>query len=483
MGVPRIIGFIFSMLKAIEATPEEIERLREKRLRRLLRTAVAKSPFYRNLYRGIDIETCRLTDLPVVDKHTMMANFDDFVTDRRLKRTPINHWLEDKNNLGKKYMGKYIAFQTSGTTGENALVIYDRRALDFAHAALLARHSELKKMTIPEAVRIILKTLFVRRFRITAILMAGGPYPSYTIAIHPPPLYQLFVKEEIHSLFEPISELVANLNASSCNHLYSYPSILDKLAREQLAGRLKLKLEKPLSAIISGSEPLTEATKRLVEKAWGMKVQDHYGSSECVLMARSCGNFERMHVMSDLCFLEIVDRQGRPVPDGQRGDKVLLTNLCNLTQPFIRYEINDVTGYSTQICSCGQPFPTLLPVDGRTDDIFYIDRSGGGYEELHPYLFLGPIMELTEIREYQLVQTGRNEFTLSYVPVNSGAEIENKVRNVIEEGMRKAGFLDRVTLKLLCVKNIPRDPRSGKMRQLISRVGAPADLDDDRGNN
>jgi phenylacetate-coenzyme A ligase PaaK-like adenylate-forming protein len=72
MGLPRIIGLIFSMLHASGATPEEIERIREKRFRRLLRTAVAKSPFYRNLYRGIDIETCRLTDLPVVDKQTMM---------------------------------------------------------------------------------------------------------------------------------------------------------------------------------------------------------------------------------------------------------------------------------------------------------------------------------------------------------------------------------------------------------------------------
>ncbi|MGA9112055.1 MAG: hypothetical protein WB290_17365, partial [Smithella sp.] len=67
MGLPHAIGLIFSMLHASQATPEEIARIREKRFRRLLRTAVTQSPFYRDLYRNMDIETCRLADLPVVD--------------------------------------------------------------------------------------------------------------------------------------------------------------------------------------------------------------------------------------------------------------------------------------------------------------------------------------------------------------------------------------------------------------------------------
>ncbi|MCX5849154.1 MAG: AMP-binding protein [Deltaproteobacteria bacterium] len=478
MGLPHVIGLIFSMRNATQATPEKIARIREKRFRRLLRTAVAKSPFYRDLYRGIDVETCQLTDLPVVNKTTMMANFDDFVTDRRLKRSEISQWIEDKSHIGQMYLGKYIAFQTSGTTGEMAVVIYNRWALDFVHATMISRHAH-QKFTVPESIRLILRALFFKRFGITAVFMAGGYYPAYSVAAYPPPFYQLFVKDKIHSLLEPISELVEKLNASSCNELYSYPTMLDVLAREQLAGRLKLKLEQPLATIVSASEPLTEKTKRLVQEAWGMQIQDTYGSSECFTMARSCNKFERMHVMSDLCCLEIVDRKGRPVPDGQKGDKVLLTNLFNLTQPFIRYEISDVTGYSTQPCSCGQPFPTLISVEGRTDDIFYIDRPGGGYEAVDPDFFFSLIMKLAQIREYQLAQTGRNEFEFYYAPVTQGAEVENKVRKVFEEGLRKSGLFDRVTLKTLCLETIPRDQRSGKMRQFISRVGPPPDLDDE----
>ena len=479
MGLPHVIGLIFSMLRASQASPEEIARIREKRFRRLLRAAVSKSPFYRDLYRGIDIETCQLTDLPVVDKKTMMENFDDFVTDRNLKKDEILRWIEDKSHVGQMYMGKYVPIRTSGTTGKFAIVVYDRWALDFVQAAMIARHAHSQRISAFSALRMILHALFVKSFKIIAVFVTGGPYPAYTVAAYPPPLSQMFLKKEIYSLFEPVAEIVEKLNGSSCNELYSYPSMLEVLAREQLAGRLNLKFDPPISTIVSASEPLTESVKQIVYKAWGMKIQDTYGSSECFLMARSCGNFEKMHVMSDLCCLEVVDNQGRPVPDGQTGNKVLVTNLFNLVQPFIRYEITDVTGYSTQPCSCGQPFPTLLPVEGRTDDIFYIDRPGGGYEEVHPYLFSVAIVDLVEVREYQLVQTERNEFTFSYVPVDSQAYVENKVRKTLEDCMRKAGFFDRVNLKISRVKNIPRDERSGKMRRLISCVGTPADLDDD----
>lgn len=477
MGLPHIIGLIFSMLKASEATPEEIARIREKRFRALLRTAVGKSPFYRNLYRGIDIETCNLSDLPTVTKQTMMENFDDFVTDRNLKKDEIMRWIEDKSHVGQLYKGKYVPIRTSGTTGKFAIVVYDRRALDFVQAGIIARHANPQNISALTAFRMMLNALFVKKFKITTVLVSGGPYAAFTVAAYPPSFYELFVEREVYSLLEPVAKIIGQLNASSsCNELCSYPSMLETLAREQLAGRLNFKFDPPTSTIVSASEPLTESVKLLVEKAWGMKIQDTYGSSECFLMARSCNKHERMHVMSDMCCLEIVDNQGKPVPDGQTGNKVLVTNLFNLTQPFIRYEITDVTGYSTEPCSCGQPFPTLLPVEGRTDDIFYIDRPGGGYEVIHPYLFSVAIVDLTEISEYQLVQTGRNEFTLSYVTAIPGAGIENKVRGVLEDCMRQHGFLDRVTLKTSRVEEIPRDKNSGKMRRLISRVGAPPDL-------
>ena len=477
MGIPRIIYLINGMLKAQKSSPEYVQQLQEKRFRKLLHHAYNNSAFYRKLYQGVDLDRCKITDLPVVTKPDMMNNYDDFVTRSDLKRADLRKWVSDKNNLGKMYLNKYIVFQTSGTTGENALIVYDRRAMDFVHACVMARQPKNETPTILTQIREFFSLLF-NTHRYAAVLMDGGPYPAFTVALFSPDRHGIFVKEKIFSLMDPTADLVRKLNDFQPDSMFSYPSLLNILAREQMQGRLSIRMDSSMSVLSSGSEPLNTTTRKAAMKAWDINIQDTYGSSECFVMARSCHKFDRMHVMNDICILEIVDRHNNPVPDGQPGNKVLLTNLFNHVQPFIRYEISDVTGISTNPCDCEWPFPCLLPVEGRTDDIFYIDRPTGGYEAVHPYLFLGPIVELDEVREYQLVQTGRNEVTFNYVPSIGVGDIENRVREVLMAGLQNAKLVDRINLVTCCVKEIPRDKKSGKFRQIVSKVGTPENLDE-----
>ena len=72
-----------------------------------------------------------------------------------------------------------------------------------------------------------------------------------------------------------------------------------------------------------------------------------------------------MHLQADWAVLEVVDRRGEPVPPGQPGEKVLLTNLYNTVQPFLRYEVDDVVTMSPGPCPCGNPLPLILRVEGR----------------------------------------------------------------------------------------------------------------------
>jgi len=475
MGVPRVLRLIRGMLRVQHADRDAVRRLQDRRLRALLRYARERSPFYRCLYRGIDLGTCALGDLPVVTKQQMMDHFDDVVTDRRVTRTAVDAWLADKDNLGRMYRRRFIPFRTSGTTGENAIMVYDRAALDTAHAAAIARRALPRPLTGREQLG-ILGRLLIRRVRFAFILMTGGAYPSVTLARYAPPLHRLFVNDRILSILDPLDRIVAQLNDFQPDSVCAYPSVLAELAREQLAGRLDIRFGTAISRVISLSEPLSGATRALVKRAWGMDVQDAYGTSECLVMATSCSRFDGMHVMSDLCILEVVDRDRRPVPDGHTGEKVLVTNLFNRAQPLIRYEITDVTGYATEPCDCGMPFPRLLPIEGRTGDIFYVDRPGGGYEAIHPYFFLAPICQIDGVREYQLVQTARNAITFNYVPVRNDASLDAAVRRVLEAGLTDASLAGRVTLTVGRVDAIPRDERSGKFRQIVSAVGPPPDL-------
>ena len=45
---------------------------------------------------------------------------------------------------------------------------------------------------------------------------------------------------------------------------------------------------------------------------------------------------------------------GKPVPPGTRGARVLVTNLCNRVQPIIRMELADVITVEPEPCRCGR---------------------------------------------------------------------------------------------------------------------------------
>ena len=60
--------------------PSRVERRQARRLRRLVRWAAARSPFYRQKYHGIDLRHFELGDLPPTNKRELMAHFDDVAT-------------------------------------------------------------------------------------------------------------------------------------------------------------------------------------------------------------------------------------------------------------------------------------------------------------------------------------------------------------------------------------------------------------------
>ena len=122
-----LLNFFQNFYKAIQYnnySKDRLLKIQEQRFERLLRYAVKYSDFYRELYRGIDINSCSLQDLPVITKSVMMENFDRLVTDSRLKLSEIYEWTADKNNFGKLFLDEFLPIPTSGSTGEYALVVY-----------------------------------------------------------------------------------------------------------------------------------------------------------------------------------------------------------------------------------------------------------------------------------------------------------------------------------------------------------------------
>lgn len=85
---------------------------------------------------------------------------------------------------------------------------------------------------------------------------------------------------------------------------------------------------------------LRKDTAKYLSEFFECSVDDMYGCIEMYGIARSKGMSE-LKVLEDNVYLEIVDENGKRVPDGTYGS-ILLTSLNSYAMPFIRYRIGDI---------------------------------------------------------------------------------------------------------------------------------------------
>lgn len=114
-------------------------------------------------------------------------------------------------------------------------------------------------------------------------------------------------------------------------------------------------------------------TRAFIERAWGAKVFDGYGSLEFQPIAWECEEQAGGHLAEDFAFAEVVDVEtGEPVPDGTPG-VLVLTHLDKQATPFVRWWTGDVVVRTIEPCSCGRTLARLPGgVHGRGDDMLVI---------------------------------------------------------------------------------------------------------------
>ncbi|MEZ5091831.1 hypothetical protein [Nocardioides sp.] len=100
-------------------------------------------------------------------------------------------------------------------------------------------------------------------------------------------------------------------------------------------------------------------------------------------MALSCPLGVGLHVAEDMVIIEVVDEHGAPVPAGTPGHRLLLTNLANLTQPLIRYELTDSVTMADGPNPAGMPWQRIAAVGGRTGEILRLPGRNGDVR-VHP---------------------------------------------------------------------------------------------------
>jgi phenylacetate-coenzyme A ligase PaaK-like adenylate-forming protein len=270
------------------------------------------------------------------------------------------------------------------------------------------------------------------------------------------------------SVFDTPEHLIDRLNAFQPNFITAYASTLELLAREKNAGRLCI--GKNLEQATNISEPLPETSAQQIEEAFGVHVSNVYSVAECMALTCGCSITHGSHLNSELAMIEVVDGENRPVADGTKGSKVLLTNLYNFVQPIIRYEIDDIVTLSRTPCPCGSFLPLIQSVEGRTKDQLWIAADGKTYNPF--FLFQAAMQYETDLAEHQILQTGLNAFTLRAAPLAGKTLSAEKLRQYVSQSFAAEGLADVINLKIAIVDRIaPED--TGKVRRARNLFAGP----------
>ncbi|HYF25282.1 MAG TPA: AMP-binding protein [Baekduia sp.] len=371
-------------------------------LRALVAHAVSRSPFYRERFAehcvGPDTP---LEQLPVLDKATMVAQLDRIVTDRRLRDAELRAFLEREHGP-VLYADAFRVLRTGGSSRVPGVFVYDRADWSAAVGNLL-RWFDLAGIA-PR----------LPRRRVATLLAPGAQHMasrmSATIDIGLNRTLRLPVTA-------PVDELVAALNRHRPDVLGGYPSMLARLAAEQLDGRLDIAPAK----VLTSSEPRTPAMTERIREAWGVEPYDGYATTESGgPLAADCEHHRGLHVFEDAAIVEVVDDRHRPVPDGTPGSRILVTNLHARVQPIIRMEVTDVVRVLPEPCACGRPHRLIAPVQGRTDDVLELPSVRGGTVTVHPMAF-APLGSVPGVREFEVVQRPDGLHVRVVAPGGNGA--------------------------------------------------------------
>jgi phenylacetate-CoA ligase len=460
------IGGVLYSSEMLRWRGRHFHKIQRRRFRKLLRHAQLHSPYLADKYRGIDAREATMSDVPVITKTEMMEHFDNIVTDRRITRAAVQDFTGNRDNVGKYFLGKYPVLHTSGSQGQPALLVQDPSAFRCMFAMQVGRGNRVPK-TVPALFR-----NFIRRRRLAIFQLAPGFFPSGATFAYMPKGMRRFTNILRLQYSDPFADNVRKLNDFKPNMIVGYGHVMANLAAAQMEGHLRLRDEGCLELMTSIAEPMLAETSELVNEVFGIHLSSHYSMGECLTLTHCCPYHSGSHVNTDLAAIEVVDNRGRPVPDGVRGDKVRVSNLCNFVQPVIRYEIDDVVTMSDKPCPCGNPLPLIRTVAGRYNDHLWIEVAGRP-QQLPTFFFTVAFHPLFDLAEFQVTLVSRNRFEIQAVGLPGRGLTAQRVQDALKQQAIRESLHDTLQFSVRLVDDIPPDSRTGKLRRYVSHVGVP----------
>jgi phenylacetate-CoA ligase len=440
-------------------SPDEIKRRGRSRLEHLVTYAQAHSPFWWDKLASLGKSSFELANLPTTNKTELMDNFDEALTVDDLHRDEAESFLEDESNIGKFFDGKYALSRTSGTQGRPLVVVQPKDNIELLFALQVSRGNQ-HAINLGDAVR-----HFVWPARLAAVIFKPGFYASATAFQYMPAGAKHYVETQVFCASD--DDMIERLVEFRPTHLTGYASMLHDIARHIEGGQLSLP---NLEQVVNISERLMPQAREHYKRVFGAPVLDNYSMGECLFLANGCPASGGTHVNADWALLEVVDENNNPVPTGEKGAKILVTNLANYVQPIIRYEIGDIVTMATDPCGCGSNMPLIDHIDGRDSEVLYV-QTEKGLRQIQPMILEIALIHMLHLREYQLIQDEDTHIHALIEPLPGTTFDRDRAHRIMRDQLQTYGLDQKLAVDLETVDHLQTEG-DHKFQRVVCNVKA-----------
>jgi phenylacetate-CoA ligase len=427
----RALYYLESMRRQAYWNPRKLEEYQSRKLRKIVRYAYQRVPFYNRLFRdsGVSPEDVRtksdLKKLPIIGKNELRRNRLEIISEDF-----------DVNNLR--------TVSTSGSTGEPLFLFLSASETEFRKAKHLRANISVDQKPWDRWVTLTGPQHFPKT---TALQRLIGLYTPITI-----------------SVFNDVDTQVSALESIRPQVIDGYSSSMFLLAKE--VEKRHIRTIKP-KFVMGGAELIDEFSREYIEKVFDVPFYDQYASVEFERMAWQCKEKNMYHIDSDALIMEFVDKNGDEVSAGEDGE-IVCTSLFNYAMPLIRYKIGDVGIPSDEMCACGRVLPLMQMVEGRKDYLLVLPDG----QVLTPRAFTVAMHEFKfypQIEQFRVVQKELDLFEFN-LKLGNGV-LEEVIRKDLISHLSGIFLGQNLRFKIEFVEDIPLD-RSGKLTIVYSEVGS-----------
>ena len=415
----------------------QIKKIQWGRLKHLLQQAYTHSEFYRSLFESVDLTPQDIktpndfSRLPITDKQQYRMSFD--------KIPSKNFNLE----------GRPLA-STSGSTGE-PFIFYkhpEREGANLFSSFLLNKEAmglnpfdRINVLEIKVHPRNEIKDLKNCKYKAGRHRL-GNIFNSKIIGLG------------VHKLKETnIPDILRIIKIYNIRAIYSYSSAMLTLAK--VLDGLKMSLD--IDYLITIGEGLTNRQKEYIENIFNCTIFRDYSATEGIHMGSECKIRNGYHLDYFNYYFEFL-KDNKFAKANEEGE-IIVTNLNNFVFPFIRYRIGDSALIADHPCHCGNNFPLVKAIYGRTSEMLITPTK----KEISAGMFSTVFRLYYEyINQYQIVQTSSDRLLVKIVSINTiGQNILNEIKTRLHDLTDKS-----LTIDMQFVDEIDAG-RSGKKKTLV----------------